>query len=208
MSATGTSRGLTPNTNDVYNKICFDAFPFPNATEEQKKYIRTIASALDTHRKECQKRNPKLTLTHMYTVMRKIQDSIPLTPKESKICLQGDIPTLLKLHTELDEVVVEAYGWSKNISTDESLSRLVELNKIRAEEEKVGIIRWLHSNYQRQCDHVLSTNNYPQSITTTKQCSFLFNMNIEKSIIKEIPYKKWTCLIAGEKLQSSLYNMK
>lgn len=88
MTVTATSRGLKPNINDVYNKICFDTFPFPQATEQQKNRIRAIANTLDTHRKERQKQYPHLTLTYMYAIMEKVQHNIPLTSKESKISFQ------------------------------------------------------------------------------------------------------------------------
>ncbi|RBN32065.1 DNA methylase [Lawsonia intracellularis] len=188
LTVTATSRGLKPNTNDVYNKICFDTFPFPQATEQQKNRIRSIANMLDTHRKERQKQYPYLTLTHMYAIMEKVQHNVPLSSKESKISLQGDIYNLLRLHTELDEAVAEAYGWPKDIKTHEALSRLMELYNIQAEEEKAGIIHWLIPEYQKQYDGLVSISDYSQLTSMTKQFLPLFDMNIEKHIIKGNQY--------------------
>jgi len=55
---------------------------------------------------------------------------------------------LLTLHNELDAAVADAYGWSVDLSDSEILSRLVDLNKVRAAEEKKGVIRWLRPEYQ------------------------------------------------------------
>lgn len=134
----------------VYIKtVCFDAFPFPNANEEQKARIRAIAEAIDTHRKQRQEQYPRLTLFNMYAVMEQLYYGVNLKPKETAISEQGDIPALLKLHAELDAAVADAYGWPANLTTDEILTRLLELNQQRAEEESKGTIRWLRPEFQR-----------------------------------------------------------
>ena len=53
-----------------------------------------------------------------------------------------------QIHDDLDAAVFDAYGWPHDLSDDEILRRLVELNRERAEEEKRGIIRWLRPEYQ------------------------------------------------------------
>ena len=80
--------------------------------------------------------------------MEQIFYGVNLTPKEKTVSDQGDIPALLKLHTELDAAVADAYGWPANLTTDEILTRLLELNKQRAEEERNGTIHWLRPEYQ------------------------------------------------------------
>ena len=37
------------------------------------------------------------------------------------------------LHRRLDAAVAAAYGWSEDISEDDALARLLELNRMRAE---------------------------------------------------------------------------
>jgi hypothetical protein len=44
--------------------------------------------------------------------------------------------------------VAETYGWPVDLSDDEILARLVELNKQRSEEERRGLVRWLRPDYQ------------------------------------------------------------
>lgn len=145
--ATGGRLGV--GNDPVYVKSrAFDAFPFPNATQKQKARIRAIAEAIDSHRKQRQQSHPKLTLTNMYAVMEQVYYGVNLTPKEKTISEQGDIPALLKLHTELDAAVADAYGWPAHLTTDEILTRLLELNKQRATEEQSGKILWLRPEFQ------------------------------------------------------------
>ncbi|MDD3546492.1 MAG: class I SAM-dependent DNA methyltransferase, partial [Kiritimatiellae bacterium] len=119
-----------------YNKSrCFETFPFPDATEEQKARIREIAERLDAHRKRQLALHPALTMTDMYNVLEllgrygspsrpRIQISdeertprggvpttVPLTSKQRAIHEQGLVTILRQLHDELDAAVVEAYGW-------------------------------------------------------------------------------------------------
>jgi len=71
-----------------------------------------------------------------------------LTSEEQRIFDDGLVLILKELHDRLDVAVAEAYGWLADLSDDEILSRLVALNKQRAEEEKRGLVRWLRPDYQ------------------------------------------------------------
>ncbi len=42
----------------------------------------------------------------------------------------------------------DAYGWPHDLTDDDLLQRLIDLNRERAEEEKRGLIRWLRPEYQ------------------------------------------------------------
>ncbi len=121
------------------------------------------AGFLDSHRKRQQEQHPGLTLTGMYNVLEKLRSGEPLTAKEKQIHDQGLVTVLRQIHDELDEAVLEAYGWgdlgveNKDGKTQESrqeqareelLTRLVKLNHERAAEEKRGLIRWLRPDYQ------------------------------------------------------------
>jgi hypothetical protein len=56
-----------------YNKTrCFEPFPFPATSDEQKQTIRALAEQLDAHRKRQQALYPDLTLTGMYNVLEKL----------------------------------------------------------------------------------------------------------------------------------------
>lgn len=52
------------------------------------------------------------------------------------------------IHDQIDAEVAAAYGWPVELSDEEILLRLVELNKERAAEEAAGHIRWLRPDYQ------------------------------------------------------------
>ena len=133
----------------VYDKTrCFDTFPFPAATEEQKVKIKRIAEQLDVHRKQQQAQHPKLTITSMYNVLEKLRSGEALTTKEQKIHEQGLVSILLQLHNELDGAVAAAYCWPVDLPESEILERLVALNKERSAEEERGHIRWLRPEYQ------------------------------------------------------------
>jgi len=146
-SATGGRMGVG---NDlVYDKTqCFDTFPFPRTTDEQKQAIRSKAEALDGHRKQRQALHPTLTITDMYNVLEKLRAGEALNAKDQKVHEQGLASILKKLHDELDVAVAEAYGWPTNLSEEEILQRLVALNKERAAEEARGLVRWLRPEYQ------------------------------------------------------------
>jgi hypothetical protein len=141
----GSILGPTP----VYVKTtCFEAFPFPVATEAQKETIRQLAEQLDAHRKRQQTQHPSLTMTGMYNVLEKLRTGEPLDEKERAIHEMGLLTILHQLHADLDRAVAEAYGWPATLSDEEILARLVSLNQARAEEEENGLIRYLRPAYQ------------------------------------------------------------
>lgn len=140
---------LGVGNDPTYNHSdCFNKFPFPASTNEQKQPIRTIAENLDAHRKRQQVLYPTLTITDMYNVLEKLRAGEVLSIKEQRIYEQGLVSILLQLHNELDAAVAAAYGWSVNLSDEEILEKLVALNKERAAEEARGLVRWLRPEYQ------------------------------------------------------------
>jgi len=142
--------GGTLEDRPRYNKSrCFEPFPFPAASDDQKQRIRTIAEALDAHRKRQQALHPGLGLTDMYNVLAKLRNGELLTAKEKTIHEQGLVSVLRQLHDELDSAVSEAYGWPTDLPDDEVLVRLVALNAERAREEAKGVVRWLRPEYQK-----------------------------------------------------------
>ena len=133
----------------VYNSTrCFLPFPFPTCTEPQKARIRELAEALDGHRKRQQEQHEGLTMTGMYNVLEKLRSGEALTAKEKTIHEQGLVSVLKQIHDDLDAAVADAYGWPVDLTDEEILHRLVELNKQRAKEEENGHIRWLRPSYQ------------------------------------------------------------
>ena len=104
--------GGTLEDRPVYNKtLCFEKFPFPEATEPQRARIRELGEALDAHRKRQQAEHPKLTLTDIYNVLEKLRAGTPLSPKEQTTHEHGLVSVLRQIHDDLDAAVAEAYGF-------------------------------------------------------------------------------------------------
>jgi len=134
----------------VYVKSrCFDPFPFPHATEQQKEAIRRPAEALDRLRKQVLEDHPNLTLTRLYNLREAILAGRALTPAEESIRDRGLVLIINEHHAALDAAVAEAYGWPATLAEDDILARLVALNQERAAEEARGEVHWLRPDYQR-----------------------------------------------------------
>ncbi|MBW8444403.1 MAG: class I SAM-dependent DNA methyltransferase [Arenimonas sp.] len=145
-------RGSTLEDRPRYIKsLCFDPFPFPDASEAQKAAIGAIAEELDAHRKRVLAAHDHLTLTGLYNVLERLKAGAKpedLEPKERRIFDDGLVLILKELHDKLDLAVADAYGWPVDLAEEEVLARLVALNKERAKEEKRGLVRWLRPDYQ------------------------------------------------------------
>jgi hypothetical protein len=140
---------LGVGNDPVYVKTkCFDPFPFPDSTPEQKQKIRDLGERLDTHRKRVQTQYPDVTITGMYNLLEKMRSGEPFTDKDREYNNKALVSTLKQIHDELDAAVFDAYNWPQTLSDDEILERLVALNADRAEEERNGLIRWLRPEYQ------------------------------------------------------------
>jgi hypothetical protein len=145
--AAGSRLGV--GNDPVYVKSrCFEPFPFPARDETQKERIRTLAEALDSHRKTRQALHPRLTLTDMYNVLEKLRGGEALSAKEREVHEKGLVSVLRQLHDDLDAAVFAAYGWPATLTDAEILERLVALNRERAREEEQGLVRWLRPEYQ------------------------------------------------------------
>ncbi|MCL2824920.1 MAG: DUF3684 domain-containing protein, partial [Polyangiaceae bacterium] len=161
--------GALINVPRYSNSICFGAFPFPDATSKQHTRIRDLGEKIDAHRKARQAMHPNLTLTGMYNVLEALRASRKLADKDIAIYEDGLVHILLELHRSLDAAVADAYGWDVDMSDDEILSRLVELNAERLSEEQQGQIRWLRPEYQskreRQHGVVLAASSTSSQVT-------------------------------------------
>jgi len=143
--AQGGDLGATPR----YNKTrCFDPFPFPELSNTQTKQLEDLGEQLDKHRKRQQTAHPKLTLTQMYNVLERLRAGESIEGKDKETYEQGLIGILKDLHDQIDAAVADAYGWPADLSDEDILTRLVDLNRERAEEEARGLVRWLRPEYQ------------------------------------------------------------
>jgi SAM-dependent methyltransferase len=127
---------------------CFDPFPFPDATEQQRITIRALAEELDSLRKRVLADHGFLTMTKLYNVRDKLLKGEPLDENDRAVHEAGSVGVIHELHQRIDRAVADAYGWPADLGDNDMLTRLVALNAARAEEERNGLIRWLRPDYQ------------------------------------------------------------
>lgn len=139
----------------VYNtSTCFDPFPFPDTHDEAlKNNIREAAEHLDALRKEVLARHEDLTLTKLYNTLEALRAAdkagTVLSPKDRDMAERGCVSLIRQYHDTIDALVAQAYGWPADLSGEETLERLVALNKVRAAEEAKGEIKWLRPDFQK-----------------------------------------------------------
>ncbi len=176
LATGGDLGGNTPR----YNKtVCFDPFPFPTSTTEQKQKIRELGDRLDTHRKQVQATHPEITITGMYNLLEKLRAGEPFTDADRDYNNKALVSTLKQIHDDLDLAVLDAYGWPHDITDEQILENLVALNAERAEEERNGLIRWLRPEYQAP-DEIVETQPTLEGIITQ-----------EEPIIEPVEQQKW-----------------
>ena len=139
---------------------CFETFPFPEPTDQQREAIAAAAKELDTLRNKWLnppewmrtevlefpgsvdgpwKRyvtNPNLvgigTVRYARLVPKDVSALVQLKNR-TLTQLYNERPTwLANAHRKLDEAVFAAYGWPVTLTDDELLAKLLELNLARA----------------------------------------------------------------------------
>ena len=145
---------------------CFETFPFPRPTDEQKEAIAEAAKELDQLRsnwlnppewaKEAVLEFPGsadgpwaryvhdpdengIGTVRYPRIAPKDEDCAKKLKKRTLTNLYNERPTWLDLiHRKLDEAVFAAYGWPPDMSDEEILEELLQLNLERAKEEASG----------------------------------------------------------------------
>jgi hypothetical protein len=141
--------GGTLEDRPRYNKtVCFDPFPFPATSEEQRARVRALGERLDAFRKERLAAHPTLTMTKLYNVLKKLRADEPLNEAERAIHEAGLVSVLKQIHDDLDAAVADAYGWPADLSDENIIERLAALNRERTAEEARGLVRWLRPELQ------------------------------------------------------------
>ena len=141
-------RGGTLEDRPRYNKAsCFDPFPFPDPSPEQRGVIADLAEELDATRKSAIAEVAKLTMTELYNLRAKFKAGT-LSPAERDRAVSARAGIVDRLHDQIDAAVAQAYGWAWPLSPAEIVASLVALNSARAAEEAEGHVRWLRPDYQ------------------------------------------------------------
>ncbi|MGU3389793.1 class I SAM-dependent DNA methyltransferase [Sphingomonas sp. M1A8_2b] len=128
--------------------LCFDPFPFPDASPEQRTIIGDLAEELDATRKDVLAEHTDLTLTGLYNLREKLRQHGPFTDGEQDQRRRGRIDIIAELHDRIDDAVADAYGWPRDLTDEQIVTRLVALNAERHAEEQAGKVRWLRPDYQ------------------------------------------------------------
>ncbi len=103
---------------------CFEMFPFPEPTDEQREAIATAAAELNQLRENW--RNP----TDLFGNPALNADQLR---RRTLTNLYNEYPTwLANAHARLDAAVADAYGWPADLADGEILERLLALNLARA----------------------------------------------------------------------------
>ena len=138
--------------------------------------LETLGYRLDSFRKERLAEHDFLTMTALYNTLERVRelengcDVAPLSAKERDVHEAGLVSVLKEIHDDIDRTVLDAYGWADLIpmlvgkpgatmpsphkvpeqdeAEEDLLSRLVALNRERAEAERRGVVRWLRPDYQ------------------------------------------------------------
>jgi hypothetical protein len=135
----------------IYAKsTCFDRFPFPDATDEQRSAIGELAEDLDRTRTEVIEQWPDMSMTALYNARERNGDG---PARDLSWRYRSRIDVVDRLHARIDALVLAAYGWPAGLTDTELLARLVVLNGKRRAEEDGGRIAWLRPEFQARSIH-------------------------------------------------------
>ena len=128
--AAGSQLRESESANRYTPTTCFETFPFPEPTDEQREAIATAAAELNQLRENW--RNP----TDMFGNPALNADQLR---RRTLTNLYNEYPTwLAHAHATLDAAVADAYGWPADLADGEVLERLLALNLERAAIERAG----------------------------------------------------------------------
>ena len=124
VSATGTQLREAESGSRYILSTCFETFPFPTPTDEQRTAIATAAAELNRLRENW------LNPVDMFGGPALNADQLR---RRTLTNLYNDYPTwLANAHHLLDTTVADAYGWPADLGDGEILERLLALNLERA----------------------------------------------------------------------------
>jgi hypothetical protein len=146
-AASGAWLGVGNDSNYNHSE-CFGKFPFPDSNNDRVAEIRKLGEELESHRKRQQTQNPDISMTYVYNALEKLRNGNSLNANKQLIHNKALVSVLKQIHDDLDAAVFDAFGWPHDLTDEEILQRLVDLNRERAEEEARGVIRWLRPEFQ------------------------------------------------------------
>jgi type II restriction/modification system DNA methylase subunit YeeA len=120
--ATASRQGV--GNDPVYNNTtCFETFPFPWAPRQEPTDDPKVQAIAEAARELAEMRN---------NYLNPVGASAEELKKHTLTNLYNQRPAWLdNVHKKLDKAVFAAYGWPENLSDEEILERLLELNQVR-----------------------------------------------------------------------------
>lgn len=164
-----------------YNKgPCFESFPFPDASLAVRQRIGALAEAIEAHRMHALAVGEHITVMKMYDAIEAVRKGAPLSPALRIVHRDAACGTLADLHESLDVAVAEAYGWAWPDDPAVLLERLVDLQRLRIDEESQGIVRWMRPAFQE-----------PVSASTSRAASFVLPLSDSLSESSPLRSQAW-----------------
>lgn len=135
----------TPRYN---NAVCFTPYPFPDASVALRREVAQIAEAIERHRSAAMLREDSITVMRMYDAIAAVAQNAPLNATLRRVYQLAACATLAEMHSRLDALVADCYGWPQELQDSQVLEQLVNLHDERAQEEANGRVRWLRPEVQ------------------------------------------------------------
>ncbi len=173
---------LGAGNDPVYVKSrCFDAFPFPAATDAQKSRIRELGEQLDAHRKKQQAAHPGLTITDMYNVLEKLRQ---LDPRPVSNTPAHQAPTA----AEVDAVWAKAPPPSSILKDPPDNLTLSAKEKKIHEQGLVSVLKQIHDDLDAA---VFDAYGWPPDLTDEQILEKLVALNAERAAEEKRGLIRW-----------------
>ncbi len=135
------------NDNRYSKSLVFDPFPFPDPAPPVRTRLAELGERLDGVRRAALAEDAGLTMTGLYNLVAEARGGA-VPPAREAVLVKARARIVAKLHDDIDAAVADAYGWPRDLTPGEIVTRLVALNAVRAGEEAAGTVRWLRPEYQ------------------------------------------------------------
>jgi hypothetical protein len=86
----------------------------------------------------------------MYNVVEKVRAGRDLNRADQVALDTGQVMSLIEYHDRIDQLTLNAYGLDVGMTDIALLTNLIELNKVREAEERLGIVHWLRPAFQNR----------------------------------------------------------
>jgi hypothetical protein len=111
-----------------------EALPSPTYVHPTRR-CESLSRPLDDQRIDGQTARDQTAGHKLHAVVDLLPIDVGHLQSARAVLLAGERPAwLANAHRELDKAVAAAYGWSEDISDDEALNRLFQLNQQRSQE--------------------------------------------------------------------------